>query len=187
MQQSVATPQFFSAAGQEPALPITGGDIDSPMQDSPDRIPCPTAATAPVSGTQQGESLADVQETPVLDQEQTNYFRDSASSGNAPYSIPRQFLPEVRSGPSSYGPATAIDDEDMMQALSQAIETSTVPYNAGGIPSHVTPEKLQLRMEVQSLNQSLADTRQEAQQAIVDTQETAKRAIAPGRPGGLQS
>ena len=100
MQQSVATPHFFSAAaGHEPALPITGGDIDSPMQDSPDRIPCPTANTAQISGTQPGESLLQAPETPALTQEQFNSFRDTAIGGSAPYSISRQFLPEVHSGP----------------------------------------------------------------------------------------
>ena len=98
---------------------------------------------------------------------------------HAPYSISSQFLPQFRSGPSSYGPATAVDlDSDMMQSLSQALATSTVPFDAGGKPSNITPEKFQLRMEVQSLNQSLANTRLEAQQAIVSTQESARMALA---------
>ena len=101
----------------------------------------------------------EVQDTPNLTQDQmsayTRAIANQASGSSATtYPYPQH--------------APRVFDDSIARALSDALSTHIVPaaQSAGGSHSFITPEKAQLRMEVQSLHQQLAGTQMQALDAL---------------------
>ena len=167
MQPSVAD-QIFSSASPTPVVAALG-DISPMAVESPERIPCPVnAEMAMPAFSNTGHQttfpavllqIADA-DTPVLTAEQFGRFTRAtstiASASSAPYPAPAR-------------DALTSDDlnDSMIRALNEAVEQQVVPtvQNAGG-PQIITPEKAQLKVEVQSLQQQLVSTQVLANDAL---------------------
>ena len=98
-------------------------------------------------------------ETPVLTQDQMSAYTRATSaiasaSSAATYPYPPYVPPE----------STPLDDS-IVRALNAAVEQSVVP-SAGGSQTFITPEKAQLRMEVQSMQHELRSTQVQAHDAL---------------------
>ena len=168
MQPSVAVQNFLST----PSTPTVAalGDISPMQEESPERIPCPVAEMAILAPQGTGHQFSSVllpiadEDTPVLTADQLSTFTraTSANTGESsaigPYSQP--------------APARDVQTSDdlndsMIRALTEAVEQQVVPaQNAGGTRATITPEKAQLRMEVQSMQQQLVSTQMLANDAI---------------------
>ena len=171
MQHSVAQPNFFSGQPEQGIAALS--DI-SPMQDeSPDRIPCTHAEVAIPAFSDTGHQMnvpsvllhdAD-EETPVLTADQLSTFSRAApvvasgSSAIQPYPQP---------APARDAQASEDLNDSLIRALTEVVEQQVVPtvQNAGGPRTTITPEKAQLRMEVQSIQQQLVSTQMLANDAL---------------------
>ena len=167
MQPSVAD-QFFSSAPPTPVVAVLG-DISPMQEESPERIPCMDADMAIPASSGHATTFSSIllpiadEDTPVLTADQfSTYTRATSaiageSSAIGPYTQP---APERDAQPSE-----DLNDS-VIRALTEAVEQQVVPtvQNAGGI--QITPEKAQLRMEVQSMQQQLVSTQMLANDAL---------------------
>ena len=161
MQHSVADQFFLSGTPSVPSAPTPFvapqlGDI-SPMQESPEMIPCMEDDVRPSVLL----PIAD-EETPNLTQDQLSTYTRAVSaiaSGSSATTDPYpQHLPQE----------STILDDSIVRGLSEALEQQLVHAapSAGGSLPFITPEKAQLRMEVQSMHQQLISTQVQANDAL---------------------
>lgn len=169
MQPSVAD-QFFSSASPTP-IEMLLSDISPMEEESPDRIPCFSAEMAIPAPSGTGHQfpsnllhIAD-EDTPALTADQFSTFTRatsaiaSESSAIGPYTQP---------APARDAQASDDLNDSVIRALTEAVEQQVVPtaQNAGGNQFIITPEKVQLRMEVQSMQQQLVSTQMLANNAL---------------------